>query len=205
LLATSALPAVAELSAANDRDQLWRASRAVGIALLIVSGGLGLAVVSVNGAFVPWWVGPEQYAGPLVTLLAVLAMVLRHGCFSFNQIMYALGAERLLTVVAAADGVVTVIATIGWIWAFGIIGVPLGSLTGVVLIHAPAVVLWLGRAAGVGPISVLGWVAPWAMRFAVVLGFVAVASFLESSSELIVAAGLLIGQPFCKVAAVESK
>jgi O-antigen/teichoic acid export membrane protein len=193
LLATSALPAVAELVGTGDRERLWRASRAVGTGLLILSGGLALAVVAVNGAFVPRWVGPGQYAGPLVTLLAVVAMVLRHWSYNLGQTMYALGAERQLTLVAAADSLLTVAATVGWVWAFGVVGVPLGSITGLLLTNGPFAVVWLGRAAGVGPLAVLGWNAPWALRFAAVLAPVAAVSFTPAAATAEFAAGLLAG------------
>lgn len=193
LAVASALPAVAELRAGGDRDRLWRACRALGLGMMLVSGALALAVIAVTPAFVPRWVGPDQYAGPTLTLLAVLVMVARHWTYTMLQTIYALGYDRRLALVAMADGLTTTAATAGWVMATGVIGVPLGSLTGLVLTNAPVAVWTLAAIAGVSPLRVVGWSAAWAIRFGVVFVPVAALTFSPDAGSIPVAAGLLLG------------
>jgi O-antigen/teichoic acid export membrane protein len=191
LIATTALPAVTEIQATGERDRLWRACRALGLGILLVSGGLAVAVLAVNGAFVPWWVGPEQYGGPTLTLLAVVAMIARHWTFTLLQTVFALGHDRRLAVTALADGLVTVASMVGWVAAVGVIGLPLGSLTGLVLTNGPVAVLTLAAEEGVSPLRVLRGAVPWLVRFLAVGGPVAAASFSPHASDPVFAAGLL--------------
>jgi hypothetical protein len=164
----SAFPALSELATA-DRQAMWRAARAAGQGMLIVSGGLAVAVVAVNSAFVPRWVGAERYAGPVVTALALTVMVARHWCCGLHQVMLALGAERFLTLLAIVDGAITIVATLAWSWFLGPFGVPLGSLTGLALASAPAALMWLARCQGVTGSDIAKWYAPWIGRCGVVL------------------------------------
>ena len=113
-LVTSALPAVAELRAGGDRDRLLRACQALGIGVMGLSGALAVFLVALTPAFVPWWVGADQYGGPTLTLLAVLAMVVRHFIFAFAQMVFALGYDRRLAWALVGDGVVTVSAMVAW-------------------------------------------------------------------------------------------
>ena len=112
-LVTSALPAVAELRAGGDRDRLLRACQALGLGVMGLSGAMAVFLVAITPAFVPWWVGPDQYGGPTLTLLAVLAMVVRHFVFALGQMVFALGYDQRLAWAGLGDGVVTVSAMIG--------------------------------------------------------------------------------------------
>src|SRR5262249_42444877 len=88
-------------------------------------------------------------------------------------------------------GLITVAATIGLVSAFGVIGVPLGSLTGLLLTNGPATVVWMSRAAGVGPLAILGWSAQWAMGVALAFGAVTVFAFTPWAGNLAFAVGVL--------------
>ncbi len=193
LLVTSALPAMAELRAAGDHGRLWRAYRALGLGMMLLSGALAIAVVAGTPAFVPRWVGPDQYGGPALTLLAVLVMVARHWTYTLLQTIYALGYDARLALVAVTDGAVTTAATAGWVAAVGVLGVPIGSLTGLALTNAPFAIWTLAAIANASPLRVVGWVGSWAIRFAVVFVPVAALSFHSDAGTLPVAAGLLFG------------
>jgi O-antigen/teichoic acid export membrane protein len=193
LLVTTAVPALGELRATGDRDRLCRASQALGLAMLVVSGGMGIAVLAVNAAFTQWWVGPEQFAGPGLTLLTVGSMVARHWVFTWLQTTFAFGYDRRLAIAAVADGVVTLAATIAWTSAVGVIGVPLGSLTGLALTNGPVGLFTLAAATGVSPLRALAWACPWLVRFAAVAGAVAAVGFHAAAGNPLVAGGLLFG------------
>lgn len=193
LIATTALPALAELQAAGDRERLWHACRALGLAMLLVSGGLAIAVLAANTAFVTHWVGPDQYGGPLLTLLAVLAMTLRHAVFTLSLIVFALGYDRRLSITAIADAAVTVSATVVWVAAVGVIGIPLGSLTGL-LLTIGAVAIWtLAGVQGGSPWRVVEWAVPWAIRFVAVASPLAVIAFTPFAADPVPAGGFLVG------------
>jgi O-antigen/teichoic acid export membrane protein len=185
-----AQPALAELRAAGDSERLQGALRAVGLALLGMSGAVGICVAAVNQAFVAGWVGADWYAGAWVTVLAVMAMVARHLAFSLWSTAYVLGYERQLCLVLILDGVLTVAAMAGWAALLGPPGIPLGSLTGAVLIYLPTGLLALAGGLGVPVAQVLGWVVPWVLRFALVFGPVAVATGTSALGSVWWAGGL---------------
>lgn len=189
-LVTSALPAVAELRAGGDRDRLLRACQALGIGVMGLSGALAVFLVALTPAFVPWWVGADQYGGPTLTLLAVLAMVVRHFIFAFAQMVFALGYDRRSSWALVGDGVVTVSAMVAWTSGLGVLGAPLGSLTGVLVVSGPIMVLTLSAATGATPWGLVRWLAPWAARFAVVLVPVAVISYCPRATDPVIALGV---------------
>jgi O-antigen/teichoic acid export membrane protein len=191
-ISLTAQPALAQLGASGDAGRLHAVLRAVGLALLAVSGAAAVAVAAVNQAFVAVWVGPNQYAGAPVTLLAVTAMTARHVAFTWWSAAYALGRERRLCGVLIADGVVTVAAVAGWTALLGTPGLPLGSLTGAVLIYLPTGLVALPRALGLPAAQVFGWLVPWLTRFAVVFGPVAVAVGTGAVESVWSAGGLAV-------------
>jgi O-antigen/teichoic acid export membrane protein len=175
IIGLTAQPALAHLGAAGDSGRLHAALRAVGLAMLAMSGAAAIAVATVNQVFVAGWVGPNQYAGTLVTLLAVTAVTARHVGFTWWNAVYIMGHERQVCGVMILDGVVTVAAVAGWTALLGLPGIPLGSLTGAALVYLPTGLVALAGALGISVARVLGWLIPWATRFALVFGPVAVA------------------------------
>ena len=139
---------------------------------------MAVFLVALTPAFVPWWVGSDQYGGPTLTLLAVLAMVARHFIVALGQMVFALGYDQRLAWALVGDGVMTVSAMAAWTAGLGILGAPLGSLTGVLVVSGPIVVLTLSAATGVTPWGLIRWFVPWAARFAAVLVPVAVSLVL---------------------------
>jgi hypothetical protein len=97
--------------------------------------------------------------------------------------VFALGYEQRLAWSLIGDGVITVSAMAAWTAWLGILGAPLGSLTGVLLVSGPIVVLTLSAATGVTPWELMLWFAPWAVRFAFVLVPVAIASYSPGASD----------------------
>jgi hypothetical protein len=116
-------------------------------------------------------------------LLAVLVMVTRHWTYALAQMAFALGYYQRLAWAAVGDGVVTMSAMVAWTAGLGILGGPLGSLTGVLLVSGPIVVLTLSAATGVSPWRLARWFASWAMRFAVVFVPVVIASYSAADSD----------------------
>lgn len=192
LLVTAATPSVAQLQGTGDRERLWRACRALGLGMMLFSGALAIAILAITASFVPLWVGADKYAGPAVVLLAVTVMVARHTIFTFSQIVFALGYDSRLAITSVADGVVTVIATCAWVSAVGVIGVPLGSLTSLVLTNGIVGVLTLAAAEGVSPLKAVLWAVPWLVRFLLVATPIAIASFTEAAGRPTFAVAMLV-------------
>src|SRR2546423_9676628 len=105
-------------------------------------------------------------------------MLTRHWQVAASLTANCFGHDRRLGLAALADGVCTVAATAGCVAAFGLVGVPLGSLASCLLTNAPTCAATLAREAGRSVAGVLGWAAPWAVRFAAVFGPVAAAAGL---------------------------
>jgi O-antigen/teichoic acid export membrane protein len=181
---------LAELRGTGQTDRLWRAIRAVLLVTLLVSGGSAVAAAAVNPTFVVAWVGAEQYAGPLTSALLALCMVARHLGSLLFAVVYVFGNERRTAAIAAAEGIVTAGAMAGWVTAFGVVGVPLGILTGLLLVTIPAGVTWWAAQAGVSRRVVVGWVVPWLVRFAVVFAAVAAATFAIAPADRAAGAAL---------------
>ncbi|AWM39605.1 hypothetical protein GobsT_20500 [Gemmata obscuriglobus] len=169
LLAISSLPAVAELHAAGNRERVWRACRALGLGMGMVSGLLMLAVLALNAAFVPLWVGPAQYVGPTVTFLAVVAMFVRHMACASGVVLAALRFDALMAVMGLLDGLVFVLSAALWVYLLGPVGVPLGSLTAACLVNGPVTLYVLRTGFGLAPVEVFRWLAPLIVRLAAVL------------------------------------
>ena len=167
-LIQAALPGISEIRGMADIARLQRVAAALGQAMLIASSLVFCVVLIVNESFVEWWGVPDNpYAGDLLTLLLLLAMVARHANFAIVLTLFSLGGERRISLTTLADGALTVIGTIVLVRAVGIIGAPIASLLGGVVVSLPANLLGLRARAG---IPVLAWIRPlagWAWRFGV--------------------------------------
>jgi hypothetical protein len=153
---------------------------------------MAIAVTAGNAAFVTWWVGDAQYGGPVVTLLAVVAMLIRHSAWACWNAAYILGYERRIAIVLLLDGVATVGATVLWTAAVGLAGAPLGSLTGAVLVYGPIALFTIATAMGVSSVRVLAWVAPLAIRFVAVFVPVVMVLFSPGAASPWVAGGAVL-------------
>ena len=161
----TAQPALAQLRAGGDAVQFRSASRATGLALMMVSGAVAIGVTAVNGAFVAAWVGANQYAGPGVSALAVAAMLSRHLGFVWWNSAYVLGAERGIAFARIADGLITVAATALGAVSFGLIGAAMGSLAGAAIGFLPTGLKALADKLQISKWEIFGWVAGWIIRF----------------------------------------
>jgi O-antigen/teichoic acid export membrane protein len=168
LLMQTAAPALAEMRVAAARERLVGVAMALMRAMLVISGGVACLVLTMNGTFVRWWVGPEQYAGARLTALLVAAMIVRHFATTMTYALFSFGYERRLSLTALADGLVTIAVTAGLLafTSLGLLGAALGSLAGVVLVNIPVTGLALTRELGIGLATLLSSLRGWAVRFA---------------------------------------
>lgn len=111
----SAAPAVYELSGREEHERLKNAFLRLTRIALLLTLPLGLGVILFNRDLVTCWVGPQQYAGTLLTVTLALFVVLdcvRNISMLFS---FAQGWMRLLTVTSLVQG----IANFGLSFLFG--------------------------------------------------------------------------------------
>ena len=166
LLMQTAAPALSELRAGGNREQLAEVCSALTRAMLILSGGVACLVLAVNQIFVRWWVGPGQFAGWTLTALVVANILVRHLNTTCVYALFAFGHERPLSLTALADGAVTLVLSVWLVTQYGLIGGPLGSLIGVVAVSLPINFWRLASELGVGWMQPFVNLRGWAVRFA---------------------------------------
>ena len=165
LIMQAATPALSELRAANQRERLLDASVALMLAMLTVSGLVACLILALNAAFVHWWVGPAQYGGHLLTLLAAIHLIARHLNVTFIYGLFCFGQERRISVTNLADGALSITAAIVLVPLVGPVGAVLGSLIAVMLVSVPSNIFALARETGTTSAVWVGHLRPWLWRF----------------------------------------
>jgi O-antigen/teichoic acid export membrane protein len=191
----SASPALSELRTGEPRERLLQVCTALTEAMLIVSGAVACVVIAVNQGFVRWWVGGGQYGGLTLTVVLVAMMLLRHWNTTAIYAIFAFGHQRRLSITSIIDGLLTVTAAIALIPQFGVIGAPLASIVGVVLVSLPANLTALARDTGETALRLTGRLRFWFWRFLVAMGVAWAVSPLVAPGKLfgLVAATLGVG------------
>ena len=160
-----ALPALSELRASVPRARMFQVSTAMSQLLLISSGAIACVVLTINGPFVSWWVGPDRFAGPALTGLLVLGMLLRHWNAAAVYTLFCFGHERRLAITTAVDGLVGLVAMLLLVPWLGVHGAALGSLIGTAGISLPGNLRALAREEGVSLAAAIRPLRPWFGRF----------------------------------------
>lgn len=162
-----AMPALGQLRAGGDRERLRTVVSSLGLAFLLISGGIVVVVGAVNEGFVGLWVGRERFGGVGLTFLLLLSMLGRHWATTLNYTNFSFGRERQVAVLGVADGVVTIVSSIALVRLIGIAGVPLASLVGLTTVALPSGLTLLARAMEQPVSSLLRPLAPFGVRLAV--------------------------------------
>ena len=185
----SAAPALSELRSAGDRARLFQVSAALAQATLAVSGLVAIVVLAINGGFVAWWVGPEQYGGLTLTILLLAAMTIRHFNTTNVYALFCFGLERRLALTGLGDGLATLAISYALVKMFGIAGAPIGAVAGVLLVSGPLNITALSRETGVERHQLITTLRPWLWRFALLGGAVGTAgAFVQPASFFLLAA-----------------
>jgi len=166
MLMQAAAPALSEMRMSERRERLATTTSALARAMLVLSGAVACLVIAVNRDFVTWWVGPWQYGGVALTVALVVAMLVRHANTTTVYAVFCFGHERRLSVTAAADGLVTVVAALVLVPRYGLLGVAVASLVGVVTVSYIPNLRTLAREIGVRAYAPLLDLREWFARFA---------------------------------------
>jgi O-antigen/teichoic acid export membrane protein len=164
------MPALSELRAGERREQLLNASVALMLAMLSISGLVACVILALNGSFVRWWVGPEQFGGHTLTILFALHLVVRHVNVTFIYGLFCFGRERRISLTNLADGALSLGLGLILIRLFGPVGAVLGSLCAVIVVSLPANVTALAHETGISPGAWCATVWPWFWRFTLLAG-----------------------------------
>ncbi|HKX30407.1 MAG TPA: hypothetical protein VJ302_22135, partial [Blastocatellia bacterium] len=161
----AASPALSELRVSESGQRVFQVWSTLSLAMLTLSGLVVFVVLTVNEGFVNWWIGNSQFGGYGLTILLLLTMMLRHWNLTWIYALICFGRERLVSIVNLTDGLVTILGTIGLVYAFGLKGAPLASILGVCLISQPCYFRALIAETKVSPLTLLGLIWPWLQRF----------------------------------------
>lgn len=159
-----AAPALSELRTAGDPGRMFAVSSALTQATLAVSGFVAVLVLAVNGGFVAWWVGAEQFGGWTLTALLLAAMMLRHFNTTSVYTIFCFGRDRRIALTGLADGLVTLAAGTLFVGALGVAGAPLGAIAGVLLVSLPLNLATVARDTGVPRTGLITALGPWFWR-----------------------------------------
>ena len=168
LIMQAATPALSEMRAANRREHLLTTSVALMLAMLCISGLVACVILALNGSFVRWWVGNEQYAGHGLTILFAVHLVVRHLNVTFIYGLFCFGQEKRISITNLLDGMVTLAAGVGLIRMLGPAGAVIGSLLAVAVVSLPSNLMALTRETGTTPWKLGSQVWPWLWRFGIV-------------------------------------
>jgi O-antigen/teichoic acid export membrane protein len=169
MLLEQALPGLSHMRFSESRDRIRQAVTALSQGMLLFSGAVATAVLLLNRSFVGWWVGKDQYAGVLLTVLLITALLLRHWSLTIAMSVFCFGYERTLGLRTLADALLSVIGSIAFVHYLGFIGVPLGTIVGVCTISIPWNLRTLSRELKVRPIRLMTPILSWLVRVAILL------------------------------------
>ena len=165
MLTQLAGPALSEMRMAESRDRLSQVCIALSQAVLMVSGVVVCVVLAINQGFVGRWVGADHYGGSLLTVLLLLSMLLRHWNLTVGYALFAFGFEKRLCLTALLDGLVSIGAVVLFVSFYGLIGAPLGIMTGVCIISLPLNLSGLARENKLSLWALVKPLLPWFTRF----------------------------------------
>ncbi len=171
-----ALPALSELRVSVPRARMFEVTTSMSQFLLISSGAIACVVLTVNGPFVSWWVGPSRYGGSGLTALLVLGMLLRHWNVTAVYSLFCFGHERRLAITTTLDGLVSIVAMWLLVPWLGLPGAALGSIVGTAAVSLFGNLRTLAREEGVSLVAAIRPLRPWFGRFVLTAGAVLAAT-----------------------------
>ncbi|MBZ5593066.1 MAG: oligosaccharide flippase family protein [Acidobacteriia bacterium] len=164
-----ASPGLSELKTGAPRERISGAITALTQAMLMFSGLVACVALAVNRSFVTWWVGPSLYGGATLTVLIVIEMLVRHWRTTVVYSAFCFGYERRISISSLLDGVVTVSSALLFVWWWGPVGAPLGSILGACATTLPANLYALKREIGASLATLIKPLWPWFWRLSIVL------------------------------------
>ncbi len=170
ILITAAVPALSQMRYTESRERISQVCTALGQAMMLLSGAIFFVVLMINQGFVSRWVGAHLYGGLGLTMLLLLSMLARHWNVTIGAVLFCFGYERRLALTALLDGVVTVCLVATFVYFYGLIGAPLGTVVSACVISLPINLRALAGETKLSLRELLRPLAPWFIRFSILVG-----------------------------------
>lgn len=135
-IAPAFLPGLAHLAGEGRRERLYEISKRLCDSLTFIISVGAAAVVALNFAFVPLWVGPKFFGGQSLTVMLACFVVTNVILSSLAEIVFAAGGVGRIEAMRAVEGLVRVIAQYVMLKWIGIVGIPIGGCVGMLVVSA---------------------------------------------------------------------
>lgn len=170
-----AMPGLSELKAGESPERVRPVITVLSLVTLVASGAIAVVVLAINRAFVAKWVGPDLFAGGALTACLVASMMARHWSTTLVYSVFCFGHTRNITLIGLAESAVSLAVSWLLIQRLGVIGAPLGSLVGVLVVAIPALLIALSGELRIPIGALVAPLAGWGTRLAGVIGAVLLA------------------------------
>ncbi len=167
ILASVAVPGLSHMKTSESRERILTATTSLTQAMLLLAGGIACVLLAVNQQFVTLWLGAHFFGGMLLTGILLLTFLLRQADYTLAVTLFAFGHEKLISIRALVDGVVSVAIAFFLVRHWGMPGVAFGFLCGAVLVSLPADFLMLSRTLQISVGELSRPYLPFVWRFAV--------------------------------------
>jgi O-antigen/teichoic acid export membrane protein len=160
---------------------------------LVLSGGAALGVLTLNPAFVRWWVGDAFYGGVILNALLAIGLVvtsIAHACAAISS---ALGRRRTIGIAGLFQGGVHLAVSAALALSFGLNGLAAAVIVSAAVTMLPIGLRTLGVAADLSPRGILVDIIAWSWRAAPVLAIGAAVGAANVTLWVAFAALMLLG------------
>lgn len=164
------VPGLSHLHGEGGRPQLIGIIEKLAAGLGLIVGFTAGSVVALNGVFVGLWVGPDMYAGGMVSGLLAIQAVAYVFRSSLNELVYAVGALRANAVTMLSEGVARLLCQIAVMHFLSWHYLPLGAITSIALTSLWLSPLFLARQLELPVASVARTWAAAAARAMILIG-----------------------------------
>jgi O-antigen/teichoic acid export membrane protein len=165
-----ALPGLTQMKVSESRKRIQQAMTSLTQGMLLLTGGVFCVVLAVNRQFVTFWLGPQFFGGMRLTLLVLLNFLAAQIDYTLTIAMFAFGHERFMSIRMLVNGAVSVVLASIFVRHFGMEGVPLGLLCGMLFVAIPADAYVLVREFEISVFQLFRPYMPYLWRFALVAG-----------------------------------
>jgi len=195
ILASTALPGVAQMKTSEPRERILQSTTSLAQAMVLLVGALGCSVLAGNRLFINLWLGPQFFGGILLTVLFVINLMIRQIDTTLNLLLFAFGYERASAIRCLIDGMVSVPLAYCLSTRLGVTGVILGFIGGGILVSIPTDVYLVMREFDLSLWELGRQYVPYLWRVAVIGGLaVAIGGFFDKANivNLIAAVGSVL-------------
>jgi O-antigen/teichoic acid export membrane protein len=167
ILARLAVPGLSHMKTSESRERILQASTSLTQAMLLLAGGIFCVVLAGNQQFVSLWVGANLFGGMPLTVILLLTFLLRQADYTLGVTLFAFGHEKMISIRALADGVVSVSLAFLLVGHWGLPGVAFGFLCGAAFVAIPVDIFLLTRTLQVSVAELSRPYLPYVWRIAI--------------------------------------